>query len=149
MFHYICDLSSFYDFTVVCDTEPEELVNLRNRASDNSQHFDNLILKCFIFLIGLDQEGNGAVGLIASRDRDGLSNGRKANFLENLNSLVDRLLLKDSEANFFLHDVDSNLSIRLSEALSQPLLDFTSAIGAPDPGYLYGEDAGTSCCNYF
>ena len=84
------------------------------------------------------------MGLIASRNSDGLSDGWKPNFLQDLNRLISRVLFEHSETNLFLHDVDPNLRVCLRKPLSKRLLDLGSAIGAADTADLDGENTGTS-----
>lgn len=60
-----------------------------------------------------------------------------------MDGLICGLLLEDSQAYLFLHDIDCNFGVRLREAFRKGLLDLGSAIGAPDAADLDGEDAGT------
>jgi hypothetical protein len=89
------------------------------------------------------------VGLVASRDSDGLPDGGKADILEDFHCFIGGLLFEDRKVDLFLHDVYPNFDIWLREALIKGLLDLGGAIGAPDSTHLNGENSWNSSCMYF
>jgi hypothetical protein len=100
-------------------------------------------------LLGVvDNKSNITVRFVAAGDSDRLSDGRKADVFQDLNGIVGRLFFEDSEADFFLHNVDSDLGARLRKALGKGLLDLACTIGASDATDLDGKHPGTSSLLY-
>lgn len=92
----------------------------------------------------MDNKSNITVRFVAARDSDRLSDRRKADVFQDLNGIVGRLLFKNSETDFFLHNVNSDLGARLRKALGKGLLDLACTIGASDATDLDGKHPGTS-----
>lgn len=97
----------------------------------------------------MDEKGYSPVRFFATSDRDGFADGRKTDALQDLDRIMRGLFLEDSQANLFLHYVDSNLRAGLRKTLCKGLLDLASAIGAADSTDLYGVDSGAPALMYF
>lgn len=96
----------------------------------------------------MDEKGDGAMGLVAACDGDGLTNGREADILQDLDGIMGGLFLEDGKADLFLHNVDGNLSAGFRNAFRKCLFDLRSAIGAANSANLNGVDSGASALMY-